>query len=180
MRKVKYILAELRLYLCNHYIAHIPSHRLRLWFYKNIMGFNIGENSTCLMKLIVDFNRGLTIGKNSVVNGRCRLDTRGGITIGDNVSISSDVTILTADHDMNTPDFAGRNNPVIIHDYVWVGTGAMIMPGITIGKGAVVAAGSVVTKNVEPYHVVAGVPAKFIKERSKNLNYTAKYKRFLQ
>lgn len=177
---MRVFLSELQLYLCNHLISNIPSHFIRLWYYKKIMNFKIGLGSTILMKTIVDCSKGIIIGKNSVVNARCRLDNRGTITIGNNVSISSDVVILTADHDMDSFNFLGRNRQVIIEDYVWVGTRAIIMPGITIGKGAVIAAGSLVTKNVMPYQVVAGIPAKFIKERNKNLSYNPSYKRLFQ
>lgn len=144
------------------------------------MDFKIGEGSTVLMNCSFDCTKSFTIGENSVVNGNCRMDTRGGIVIGDNVSISADVIILTADHDLNTVDFSGNSSPVFIEDYAWIGTRAMILPGVKIGKGAVIAAGSVVTKNVEPYHVVAGVPAKFIKKRIENLNYFISYKRLFQ
>jgi maltose O-acetyltransferase len=180
MKKLRSFLFELKLYICNNWISVVPSHFIRNWYYAKIMKFSIGNNSTFLMRCLFDFTKGLRIGENSVVNARCRMDTRGGIRIGDNVSISSDVTILTADHDMDSPDFAGRNQAVSIEDYVWVGTGAMIMPGVSIGKGAVVAAGAIVTKDVAPYHVVAGIPAKFIKERKKELRYTASYKRLFQ
>ena len=120
--------------------------------------------------------------KNSVVNANCRLDTRGGIFIGENVSISNDVIILTADHDMDSIDMAGRQKKVVIEDYVWIGTRAMILPGVVIGKGAVIAAGSVVTKSVTSFHVVAGVPAKVIRQRVKKDDYTynASYKRLFQ
>lgn len=122
------------------------------------------------------------IQKNSVINANCRLDTRGGIYIGENVSISNQVVILTADHDMDSSDMAGRTKKVTIEDYVWIGTRAMIMPGVIIGKGAVVAAGAVVTKNVEPFEVVAGVPARRIKNRMerKDYSYDASYKRLFQ
>ncbi|WP_426092452.1 acyltransferase [Flavobacterium sp. DSR3-2] len=132
------------------------------------------------MKTTVDCSKGIKIGYNSVVNSRCRLDNRGSISIGNNISISSDVFILTADHDMNTSDFAGRTRGVIIDDYVWVGTRAIIMLDITIGIGAVVAAGSLVTKNVMPYQIVPGVPCKFIKERVKDLKYDPTYKCLFQ
>jgi acetyltransferase-like isoleucine patch superfamily enzyme len=175
------ILSEFRLYLCNNIIAYLPSHHIRLWYFKTIMGFKIGNNSSIFMKSIVDCTKGISIGNNSVVNARCRLDNRGTITIGNNVSISSDVIILTADHDMDSVDFSGRNKQVIIEDYVWLGTRSIILPGITIGKGAVVAAGSLVTKNILPYQVVAGVPAKFIKDRKiKDLHYNPTYKRLFQ
>src|SRR5205085_1627321 len=99
---------------------------------------------------------GLKIGRNCVINQKCRLDPRGGITIGDNVSISAEVCVLTGDHDPSAPDFASRNSPVFIHDYVFVGTRAMILRGVTVGRGAVIAAGAVVTKDVGELSIVAG------------------------
>ena len=174
------LLSEFRLYLCNRWVSSIPSHTFRLWFYRKVMGFNIGCESAVLMDCSFDCAKGFTIGRNSIINGRCRLDNRGELTIGNNVSVSSDVIILTADHDVNSPDFSGRNRQVVIDDYVWVGTRAMILPGVKIGKGAVIGAGSVVTKNVEPYNVVAGVPAKFIGTRNDDLKYTVSYRRLFQ
>lgn len=146
------------------------------------MKFNIEKGSYVCMGCRFDSTERLTIGKNSVINQNCRIDTRGGVTIGENVSISSDVIILTADHDMNSSDMAGRERTVVVEGYVWVGTRAMIMPGVVIGRGAVVAAGAVVTKSVPPFKVVAGVPAKIIKERLERNDYTysASYKRLLQ
>lgn len=172
---MKNILSEFRLYLCNHWVSTIPSHVFRLWFYRKVMKFNIGAGSSILLNCSFDSTKSFHIGKNSVVNGNSRMDTRGGIIIGDNVSISSDVIILTADHDIDSTDFSGGTRSVIIEDYVWIGTRAMILPGVKIGKGAVIAAGSVVTKNIVPYEVVGGVPAKFIKTRNDNLNYSSSY-----
>jgi acetyltransferase-like isoleucine patch superfamily enzyme len=180
MKEIRSILFEFKLYICNNVIAILPSHFIRIWYYTKVMKFDIGKNSTFLMRCQFDFKKGLSIGENSVVNARCRLDNRGGIYIGDNVSISSDVIILTADHDMDSPTFKGRIRTVTINNYAWVGTAAMIMPGVTIGEGAVVAAGAIVTKDVAPYHVVAGIPAKFIKERQRDLRYTPTYKRLFQ
>jgi maltose O-acetyltransferase len=104
----------------------------------------------------------------------------GGITIGKNVSISQEVIILTADHDLNSPGFTGRNKGVVIEDYVWIGTRATILPGVKIGYGAVVAAGAVVTNNVEAFSVVGGVPAKPISQRADVLNYSTSYRRIFQ
>lgn len=177
---MKNSLSELRLYICNHWISGIPSHTFRLWFYRKVMKFSIGSGSSVLLNCSFDCTKSFKIGQNSVVNGNCRMDTRGGIVIGNNVSISSDVIILTADHDMNTADFSGRNRQVVIDDFVWIGTRAMILPGVKIGKGAVVAAGSVVVKDVESYNVVGGIPAKLIKKRNKNLEYTTNYRRLFQ
>ena len=144
------------------------------------MGFKICKGSFIFLGCKFDCAKGLVIGKNSVINARCRLDNRGGIDIGENVSVSSDVIILTADHDMDTFNFKGRNKKVVIADYVWVGTRAMVLPGITVSKGALIAAGSIVTKDVPAFSVVAGVPARFIKKRPENINYDASYSRLFQ
>ena len=117
------------------------------------------------------------MGNNCIINQKCRLDNRSGIYIGDNVSISAETCILTADHDVNSCNFVGRNRPVVIEDYVYIGTRAMILPGVTLGKGSVVAAGAVVTRNVAPHTVVAGVPARVIKTRIENLDYSPHYPR---
>jgi acetyltransferase-like isoleucine patch superfamily enzyme len=92
--------------------------------------------------------------------------------IGRNVNLSSEVLIRTAQHDYQSPDFKTVFHPVKIEDYVWLGPRCIILPGVTVGEGAVVAAGAVVTKDVEPYTLVGGVPAKKIGERPKNLQYT--------
>lgn len=168
---------DLLLYCCNRLVAKVPSHRLRLAFYRHVMGFQIGARSYLFMDAWFDAPGGFIMGEHSVVNQRCRLDTRGGIRIGRNVSISAETVILTADHDPQSADFAGREKPVVIEDRVWIGTRATILPGVTLGEGAVVAAGSVVTRDVPAYSIVAGVPAKVIGERNRALNYTIDYGR---
>ena len=178
--KIQKILSEFRLYVCNHIIAHVPSHSVRLFYYRKVMHFTIGKGSTIFMNCKFDCAKGLIIGKHSVINANCRLDSRGTLEIGDSVSISNDVLILTADHDINSPDFIGRTKKVIINDYVWIGTRAMILPGTILGTGVVVAAGSVVTKKINEYEVIAGIPAKTINKRNTNLNYTISYKRLFQ
>lgn len=175
---------DILLYLCNRIVAKIPSHTLRLAFYRKVMRFEIADSSFVFMDAWFDTNYvggketgRFRMGPNSVINQRCRLDNRGGITIGSNVSISSEVCILTADHDPNSTGFEGRTSPVFIEDYVFIGTRALILPGVTLGVGSVVGAGSVVTKDVPPYTVVAGVPARSIAERRKDLNYSIRYGR---
>ncbi|MEP0869897.1 acyltransferase [Trichocoleus desertorum AS-A10] len=163
------------LYIANRIVARIPSHWIRLAFYRSCLGFQIGIGSYIFMDAWFDSKKNFKMGMNSVVNQKCRLDNRGGITIGDNVSISSEVCILTADHDPQSKDFSGGVWPVTIQEYVFIGTRAMILPGVILGKGSVVGAGSVVTKDVAPFTIVAGVPAKPIGIRRSDLDYSASY-----
>jgi acetyltransferase-like isoleucine patch superfamily enzyme len=165
------------LYLANRVVARMPSHTLRLLFYRKCMRFEIGRPSLIFMDAWFDSQGQFAIGKNSVINQKCRLDNRGGLYIGDNVSISSEVVILTADHNLQSASFAGRNCPVIIEDYVFIGTRAMILPGVTLGRGCAVGAGSVVTKDVPANSIVAGIPAKQIGVRKCEFQYDIYYPR---
>lgn len=87
------------------------------------------------------------------------------ITIGEKTCIGEYVKLLSGYHDITTWNFAFRTKPINIGSCVWIATGAMVLPGVTIGDGAVVAAGAVVTRDVEPWTVVGGNPARFIKRR---------------
>lgn len=175
---MKQFLSELRLYTCNHIISKIPSHRLRNLYYRHIMHFSLAKGASVHLNCVFHTAKNFSMGEYAVLNARCRIDNRGGITIGKSVSVSGDVIILTADHDMHAKDFSGKARPVEIQDYVWIGTRAMIMPGVVLGKCCVVAAGAVVTKDVLPYEIVGGIPAKKIGERDKiNFDYQTDYRR---
>jgi acetyltransferase-like isoleucine patch superfamily enzyme len=173
----KQILSEGLLYFTNYILNHIPFHFVRLSFYRIVLQFDIGSDSVIFMGAWFDTKKNFKMGNNSIINQKCRLDNRGGITIGDNVSISAEACILTADHDLQSCDFVGRTRSVTIEDYVFIGTRAMILPGITLGKGCAVAAGAVVTKSVAPFVIVAGVPAKPIGKRQAELQYRLNYRR---
>ena len=99
------------------------------------------------------------------------IDGRGEVTIGDNVDIAQEVNIWTEQHDYNSPSYEAIDKPVVIEDYAWVASRATILPGVTIGRGAVVASCAVVTKDVPPLAIVAGVPAKIIGTREDVLLY---------
>jgi acetyltransferase-like isoleucine patch superfamily enzyme len=163
------------LFLCNRIVGHVPSHAFRKFFYRSVMKIEIGEKSFIFCGAHFDNRGGFRMGSHSTINEECRLDNRGGITIGDNVSISAQVCILTADHDPGSPTFAGRERAVRIDDHAFIGTRALILPGTTIGRGAVVAAGAVVTREVAPLSVVAGSPAKEIGCRNPTLDYRVDY-----
>lgn len=161
--KLRLFLAELKLYICNHIINKIPSHTIRLLFYRNVMNYTIGKHATIGLGCIFDMSGKLSVGEKSVISARCRLDSRGGLYISECVSISCDTIILTADHDPNNA-LEGRERPVFIKPNVFIGTRTMILPGVTIESHSVVAAGAVVAKNVPAATIVGGVPAKLVKE----------------
>jgi maltose O-acetyltransferase len=102
-----------------------------------------------------------------------------GLTVGNHVSISEGVAVFTLGHDPASPEFEKRGAPVCIGDRVFVGTRAMILPGVTVGEGAVVAAGALVTRDVAPFTMVAGVPAQPIGQRPRHLTYILNYRKFL-
>ena len=157
-------------YLTNHVVAHVPSFTLRHLWYRRALGIQLGRHAGVHMGTYVWFfgpreirRIGVRIGRNSLIGRNCTLDARSPLTIGDNVSISPEVMILAGTHDVNDPTFPPSPvgpHAVAIEDHVWIGTRAMILPGVTVGRGAVVAAGSVVTKDVPPLTIVGGVPAK--------------------
>ena len=119
----------------------------------------------------------IKLGSNVVINRGVLLDGRGGpLTIGDNVDIAQDTVIWTLGHDPHDDYHRDKPGPVTIGDYAWIGHRAIIMPGVTIGRGAVVAAGAVVTRDVPPMAIVGGVPAKVIGIRRSKMLYTMCYR----
>src|SRR5438105_1203474 len=167
-------------YLTNHGVNHLPSYRLRHGWYRTVLGVKLGPGSGIHLNCYVWFTGPgrmrreglLTIGNHSRINRNCCLDARGGLTIGDNVSISPDVVILTMEHLKDDPGFATVTRPLRIDDHAWIGMRAMVMPGVTIGRGAIVAAGAVVTRDVSPGTIVGGVPARPIGQRGLDPGYT--------
>jgi acetyltransferase-like isoleucine patch superfamily enzyme len=124
--------------------------------------------------------RGVSIAERSVINFGSLLDGRRyPIVIGSDVSIGPEAAILTLGHDPRSPEFADRGGPVSIGDRVWIGYRALVLPGVCIGEGAVVGAGSVVTRDVAPFTIVAGNPARVIGERPRTLTYRLNYRPFL-
>jgi len=153
----------------NVVINKIPSRHIRKW-YAQLLGARIG-NSFFFRRVEILFPKGLLIGDNSNVGWFTLLDARGGIKIGNNVSVASYVKLITGSHDLNSPHFEAVFKPIIVNDYAWICTGAIITQGVEIGRGAVVAAGAVVTKNVGDYEVVGGCPARVIGHRKPDFDY---------
>lgn len=173
-------LRGLKYYLFNYVICWIPSYFLRYLISRYVYSIRLHPDSCIHIGVkIFGHGKGLSVGKSTVINPECRLDGRGGLDIGENVSISRETFILTLTHDYNNSDFNLVAKPVLIDDDAWLGIRSMVMPGVKIGKGAVVAAGSVVTKDVAPYDVVAGVPAKPVSERTKQQIKSVYYRPFM-
>jgi acetyltransferase-like isoleucine patch superfamily enzyme len=162
-------LSNLR-FLLLQWTGKVPSQRIRRWIYLRF-GVKIGRDTVVYNSCELREPRRITIGNFSSIGDHCILDGRGGLTIGDSVNFSTGVWIWTMQHKINDPDFEVETAPVVIEDFAWLSCRTVILPGVRIGKGAVVAAGAVVTKDVEPYAIVAGVPAKKIGERSHDLRY---------
>lgn len=106
----------------------------------------------------------LIIGCNSIL-GRVELALHDQIKIGNNVCINDGVKLLSGSHNINDPFWGLIKKPILIDDFVWIATNAIILPGVTIGKGAVIGAGAVVSKNVEPFAIMVGNPAKPLAKR---------------
>lgn len=152
-------------------VGYVPSHRLRLFYYRTACRMRIGRRSTIHWQARFFAPAGITIGDNTLIGNNAFLDGRCGISIGHCVQTASEVAIYTLQHDIDDPWFGAVGAPVIIEDYVYLGPRVIVLPGVRIGRGAVVAAGAVVTKDVAPFTMVAGVPAKFVRERSRDLRY---------
>ena len=156
---------------CLHVIGHVPSHHVRRFFYR-LAGMTIREGATIHVGARFYNPANIIIGKDTIVGEGAVLDGREKLVIGDHVDIASEVMIYNSQHDIHSDDFHAISERVMIDDYVFIGPRAIILPGVTLGKGSVVGAGAVVTKSVEPYAIVGGIPAKVIGERNaKDLHY---------
>src|SRR3990167_3520493 len=153
------------------WMGHIPSHTIRKIKYR-FFGIKIGKGSTIHMWASFFQPKNISIGEDTIIGDHAFLDGRARLKIGNHVDIASQVLIYNSEHDITSAGFDPIEEPVEIDDYVFIGPRATILPGVKIGKGAIVAAGAVVTSNVKPFEIVGGVPAKVIGERkNKNLNY---------
>lgn len=159
----------------NTFVGHLPIRSLRRIYLRIWLGC-LGAGTGVQMGCRFLNGRKVHLGERNVINFGCLFDGRKfQIRTGHDVSIGPEASILTLGHDPRSPDFADRGGDVIIGNQVWIGYRAIILPGVTIGDGAVVGAGAIVTKNVEPYTIMAGNPAKKIGERSNELSYQLNY-----
>jgi len=151
-------------------VSFIPFHSIRLFLFR-LSGVKIGSHSTIHIGARFYQPKGIRVGEGTIIGDHATLDGRAPLTIGNHVDIASEVMIFNSQHDLNSSTFDPIEKPVTIKDYVFIGPRAIILPGVTLSKGSVVAAGAVVTKDVAEKEIVAGVPAQVISHRQTQLNY---------
>lgn len=160
-----------------NFLLKLPGHAFRLFVLRHLCRWSIGLGSCFERGIRVTTKGGVVVGRNCLVHRDATLDGRGGLILGDLVNLSAGVMCLTADHDPNSPGFAGRHRPVVIGSRVWITTKAIILPGSTLHDGVVVGAGSVVSGEVPSWTIVAGSPARKIRDRSQDAQSTLPYYR---
>ena len=160
-------------------VGRIPSVSVRRSFYR-LLGAAIGSHAVIHYGSEIRCPKRLEIGKGSIVGDNAILDARCGLVIGRHVNISSNVSIYTLQHDYRDRKFhcnvEQRRMKVEIGDRVWLGANVIVLPGVTIGEGAVCCAGAVIAKDVPPFSVMAGIPAQQIRERPRDIDYEFKGK----
>ena len=164
----------------NRGLTYIPSYHIRAFILRAFYKMKIGQDCYLEMGIRVISPHRIEIGDHSLVHFDAILDGRHKLRIGNSVDVGHQVSIFTLQHNIDDPNYATEGGSITIGDYAVIGGRSVILPGVKIGEGAVVASGAVVTKDVSPYTVVGGVPAKFIRERTKNLDYTLNYRGWFQ
>jgi len=151
-------------------VASFPSHCVRMCCFKTL-GMKVEKGAAIYSGCQIRSPQNIKLGKRSIVGEGALLDGRRGLVVGDDVNISSGAWLWTLHHDYNSPNFEAVGSSIEIGDRAWICSRATILPGVKIGEGAVVAAGAVVVRNVAPYKVVGGIPAKEIGEREGGMTY---------
>jgi acetyltransferase-like isoleucine patch superfamily enzyme len=159
-------------YALNHFVNRVPLVGPRMRMY-SAFGVDFDDVSRTNISLGVEMwvGRRLSMGSCSTIGQRCYIDARGGIRMDSSASVSREAALLTATHMPDDPDFTATFAPIHLGRGSWIGVRALLMPGVRIGEGAVVGAGAVVTSNVAPYDIVAGVPARTVRKRPDTVRF---------
>ena len=150
-----------------NWVLRLPGHALRRAVLRQMVRAQIGREVTIERALRITTKGGLQIGDRTILNRAVIVDGRGGVRIGSDVSVSEEVLILTAQHEVDSPAFDGALRKVEIGDRCWLGARAVILPGARLGEGCVVGAGSVVHGDVPAWQIVAGNPARQVGQRDR-------------
>ncbi len=145
-------------------VGYVPFHLIRNIIYR-LFGIRLGKNATFHMGARFYLPKNISVGEGTIIGDHIFIDGRDKVIIGKHTDIASQVMIYNSEHDLSDPAFKAIEEPVSIGDYCFIGPRVIIMPGVNIGDGAVVAGGAVVTKDVPAGSIVGGVPAKVIGER---------------
>ena len=153
--------------------GHIRSNHVRNFIYRNFFLVRMAQCAMIRSGAVMRASHNLQISKGAIIGFNAILDATNGLRIGENANISEGVWIWTEQHNVNDEWFSckGAGGPVVIGNRAWISSRVVILPRVTIGEGAVVAAGAVVTKNIEPFSIYGGIPAKKIGERNRDLKY---------
>ena len=169
----RYVFGLIRLVV--YKTSKIPSHHIRNFIYRYVLKVQMEKDVVIYYGAEFRIPWKVRIGQGTIIGDQCILDGHKDIIIGKHVNFSTGVWIWTGQHDYNSPTFASSvKRGVTIGDRAWLGPRSVVLPGVSIGEGAVVAAGAVVTKDVPPFTLVGGVPAKPIGKRNENLTYCFK------
>lgn len=151
----------------NDWLTWLPSSRLRCTLLRSLLGAQIGDGTRLWRGVKVDgnsYNR-IRIGRDCEIPRGALFNATAGVTLGDGVFLGHDVTFHCADHDIDDPAMPARYAPIVVGDGAWIASKASVLKGVTVGEGAVVAYGAVVTRDVPRLAMVAGVPAQFVRFR---------------
>jgi acetyltransferase-like isoleucine patch superfamily enzyme len=147
-------------------VSRLPVRKLRHLAYRR-MGMRLAVHTCVHRGVEVRDAWNIEVGEGSIIGFDCILDGRSGIRIGRHVNLSSNAALWTLQHDHRDPDFGPVGGPIMIGDRAWISFRSTVLPGVTIGEGAVIAAGAVVTQDVPPFAIVAGMPARVVGERAR-------------
>ena len=157
----------LKYYMTNHVINRIPSHRLRLCWYRHAVGIKIGERTQIWLgcQFIGDTVDQIEIGNDTVLASGAVINASAPVKIGDFVRFAQNVSIYTSDYDCQDPEFRPRYGSVTVNANCFVAAHAIILKGVTLGEGAVITAGAVVFQDIKPFTIAGGNPARTLGSR---------------
>ncbi len=157
-------LADEAIRLCMELNTRYTTPDERIEIMSRITGRTVPDSFRLFPPFTTDCGRNIVLGERVFINSGCRFQDQGGIRIGDDVLIGHNVVLATLNHDLD-PELRATTipQPIVVGNRVWIGANATVLAGVTIGDGAIVAAGAVVTREVDPKTVVGGVPARRIR-----------------